>query len=280
MIEHATVELRVAEHYAQSGLEKAILEALVASGKDPDRLTPADLAPVDEFHTAGHQATVELASQLDVTPAMHLLDIGCGIGGPSRFFALERGARVTGIDLTEDYVRTAEALARRVGLADHVSYRQASALALPFNDRAFDGATMMHVGMNIEDKTALFIETRRVLKAGGFFAIYDVMRTAEGALHFPLHWAATPETSFVVGASQYRSALQAAGFDVLKERDRADSAREFFQQIKARTPESGELPPLGIHLLMKHDVPQKIANYMSGLETGVIAPIEMICRCR
>ena len=95
---------------------------------------------------------------------MHLLDIGCGIGGPSRFFATERNCRVTGIDLTEDYVRTAEALAQRVGLADRVSYRQASALALPFEAGPFDGAYMMHVGMNIEDKPALFTEVRRVLK--------------------------------------------------------------------------------------------------------------------
>ena len=83
---------------------------------------------------------------------MHLLDIGCGIGGPSRFFAEERGCRVTGIDLTDDYVRTATALAARVGLGGQVSYRQASALALPFEAARFDGAYMIHVGMNIEDK--------------------------------------------------------------------------------------------------------------------------------
>jgi ubiquinone/menaquinone biosynthesis C-methylase UbiE len=84
---------------------------------------------------------------------MHLLDIGCGIGGPSRLFAQEHGCRVTGIDVTADHVRTAEALARRVGLGARVSYRHASALALPFEPETFDGAYMMHVGMNIEDKT-------------------------------------------------------------------------------------------------------------------------------
>ena len=186
------VEERVARHYARGNLEQTILDALVASGKDLDRLEPSDLSPVDEFHTGGRQATVEFAEQMDVTPAMHLLDIGCGIGGPSRFFAAERGCRVTGIDLTDDYVRTAEALARRVGLDRRVAYRQASAFDLPFEAGTFDGAYMMHVGMNIEDKPRLFAEVRRVIKPAGVFAIYDIMRTGDGELSFPLHWAAVP----------------------------------------------------------------------------------------
>jgi SAM-dependent methyltransferase len=106
------------------------------------------------------------------------------------------------------------------GLAARVSYCQASALALPFEAGTFDGAYMMHVGMNIADKPALFAEVRRVLKPGAMFAIYDVMRTGAGELRFPLHWAATPETSFVVGAAEYRRALEAGGFSIIKERDR------------------------------------------------------------
>ena len=123
---------------------------------------------------------------------------------------------MTGIDLTEDYVRTAEALARRVGLAGRVRYRQGSALALPFARGTFDGAYMMHVGMNIEDKPALFAEARRVLKPGGVFAVYDVMRTGEGELRFPLPFAATPETSFVARPAEYRRALAAAGFEIAR----------------------------------------------------------------
>jgi ubiquinone/menaquinone biosynthesis C-methylase UbiE len=274
------IEQRVAQHYARTDLERTILDALVASGKDLDRLVPVDLAPVDEFHTGGRQATIDFAAQIDLTPDMHLLDIGCGIGGASRFFAEERGCRVTGIDLTADYVQTAEALARRVGLGARVSYRQASALALPFEPGTFDGAYMMHVGMNIEDKPALFSEARRVLKTGGVFAIYDVMRTGEGELSFPVHWAASPETSFVAGAAEYRRALEAARFEIHRERDRSGFAREFFREVQARIAEGGGPPPLGVHLLMKSDVPQKVTNVMRNLDQGLIAPVELICRAR
>jgi ubiquinone/menaquinone biosynthesis C-methylase UbiE len=276
----SAIEQRVAEHYARNDLEAAILDALVASGKDLDRLAPADLAPVDEFHTGGRQATVEFAAQIDLTPDMHLLDVGCGIGGPSRFFAAEHRCRVTGIDLTPDYVRTAEALARRVGLADRVSYRQASALALPFEPETFDGAYMMHVGMNIENKPGLFAEVRRVLKTGGVFAIYDVMLTGEGELSFPVHWAANSDTSFAAWPEDYRRALEAAGFQVRKQRDRRAFAREFFRQIATRTAEDSAPPPLGVHLLMKSDVAHKTANVIRNLEQGLIAPVELFCQAR
>ena len=276
----ADTERRVAQHYARSDLEQAILEALIASGKDIERLTPDDLSLVDEFHTGGRQATVELATQAGFGSTMHILDIGCGIGGPSRYFAVARGCRVTGIDLTEDYVHTADALAKRVGLAGRVAYRQASALSLPFEAGTFDGAYMMHVGMNIEDKQALFAEARRVLKSESLFAIYDVMRTGDGELRHPLHWATTPETSFVDGLPQYRLALDASGFEVVKESNRREFAREAFREAQARAATGTGPAPLGIHILMKTDVAQKLANVISNLERGLIAPIELICRAR
>jgi ubiquinone/menaquinone biosynthesis C-methylase UbiE len=279
-MERDLIELQVARHYAQSDLERTVLDALVASGKELDRLTASDLAPVDEFHIGGREATSALAEQMAIAPGSHLLDIGCGIGGASRFRAEAYGCRVTGVDLTEDYVRTAEALARRIGLAGRARDRQASALALPFAPGTFDGAYMMHVGMNVEDKPALFAEARRVLKPGGVFAIYDVMQTGEGELRFPLPFAASPETSFVASPAEYRRALAAAGFEIGKERDRRAFAIDFFQRVQARVAEAGGAAPLGTHLLMGTNAPQKLANVTSGLDQGLIAPIELICRVR
>lgn len=278
MSEQSETEQRVGQHYARVDLEHAILDALAASGKDIDRLTPADLSPVDEFHTGGRQATVELAGQVDFKPGMHLLDIGCGIGGPSRFFAETQNCRVTGIDLTADYVRAAAALAERVGLAGRVSYRQASALALPFEAGTFDGAYMMHVGMNIRDKARLFAEVRRVLKSASPFAIYDMMKTGEGELSFPLHWANTAQTSFVDSVAAYRRALEAGGFEVVKERNRREFARQAFGEAQARA--AAGPSPLGLHILMKTDVAQKLANVVANLERGLIAPVELVCRAR
>ncbi len=279
MADPGTIEERVAKHYAQVQLETKILDLLAADGKDIERLTLADLAPVDEFHTGGREATVAFAAELGFTPEMHILDVGCGIGGPSRYIAETYGCRVTGIDLTEEFVGTAQALARRTGLADRVDYRQASALDLPFAPGAFDGAYMMHVGMNIQDKVALFAEARRVLKDNAIFGIYDVMLTEHGEPRFPLPFAQTPETSFVATIADYRRALHEGGFVIERGRNRLEVARAFFREQAARAGEKGA-PLLGIHLLLKGEGPAMFANVVSLYEEGVLAPIELVCRAR
>src|SRR5919109_261279 len=120
-------ERQVARHYGRSGIEQAFLDALRASGKDADRLAPRDLSGADEFHLGGPAATAELARDLGLGPELHVLDVGCGVGGPARHFAAAQGCRVTGIDLTAEYVEAAEALTRRCGLAGLVSFRHGSA---------------------------------------------------------------------------------------------------------------------------------------------------------
>jgi ubiquinone/menaquinone biosynthesis C-methylase UbiE len=215
---------------------------------------------------------------MEIGAGLHLLDIGCGLGGASRYFAQQRGCRVTGLDLTDEYVRVAEALSRRVGLQDRVSYRRGSALDLPFAAASFDGAYMFHVGMNIEDKKRAFAEVRRVLKPSAVFAIYDVMREGEGELSFPVPWAASPETSFVEPAPTYRNLLEGTGFAIEKERSRREFAIEFFHQVRAQAAETGGPAPLGTHILTGASAPQKVANMIDNLQRGLVAPTEILAR--
>jgi ubiquinone/menaquinone biosynthesis C-methylase UbiE len=270
------IETIVAGHYAHGRLEAAILAGLAAAGKDPARLTVDDLAPVDEFHIGGRQATEELAAGLPLAPGLKLLDIGSGLGGAARFLAARHGCDVTGIDLTAEYVAVANTLAARVGLADRVRYVQGSALSLPFPGGSFDGATMLHVGMNVADKAALFRSVRRVLKPGGFFAIYDIMAEAAGELTYPLPWATTAAASFVEPASAYRARLAEAGFEVAPARSRRDLADAFFARMRAAA--QGGPPPLGLHLVMGEATRVKVANMIGGVEGGMIVPTEIIAR--
>ncbi|OFX04743.1 MAG: hypothetical protein A3D94_02550 [Alphaproteobacteria bacterium RIFCSPHIGHO2_12_FULL_66_14] len=274
-------EKSVSQHYTHGSLESAILGALKEAGKNPNNLVHADLAGIDEFHIGGRQSTMDLAAQIDLPHGARVLDIGCGIGGASRFFALERGWKIDGIDLTPEYVDVAGRLSRRLGLGDAVSYREASATALPFPDATFNGAYMLHVGMNIPDKKAVFTEVRRVLKPGGVFAIYDVMRESDGEFAYPVPWSSEPATNAIDTAANYTKLLTAAGFKVEKERSRRDFAMEFFRQLRERMAEvqaKGSPQPPGLPILMGASAPQKVANMMGLLQRGVISPTEIISR--
>lgn len=267
----------VRAHYRHGSLGQALLAALIAAGKDPARLAPEDLAGADEFHIGGAKATQMLASQLALTPGMHLLDVGSGLGGPARHLAKAHDCRVTGVDLSDEYVEVATDLTRRMGLTDRVSFQQGSATALPFADATFDGATLLHVGMNIADKQALCAAVHRVLRPGGCFAVYDVMRTGPGEIEYPVPWASTAATSFVETPDAYHDALTSAGFRILAEQSRAEFALGFFAALRARQGQAGA-PALGLPVIMGATAPQKIANMVKMLERGTIAPVEIIAR--
>ena len=179
----------VSDHYARSGLIDAIESGVIRMGKTIDAVTIDDLSAVDEFHIGGRKATEELMGLLGVASGDHVLDVGCGLGGPARFLADRYKSRVTGIDLTSDYVEAGNRLCEWVRLSDRVKLGWSSALSMPFQDSTFNAAYMLHVGMNIENKEGLCLEVARVLRTGSLFAVYDVMRTAGGELPFPLPWA-------------------------------------------------------------------------------------------
>jgi len=277
----ATVEPGVARHYDISGLEQRILDALADTGVDIAHLRAGDLEAVDEFHIGGIAATRELIGQMGLKPGARLLDIGSGVGGPARFAANEAGADVTGIDLTQSYVDIATSLSKRTEMADRTHFVQGSALDMPFADAGFDAAMILHVGMNLPDKKKLMGEAARVLKPGGVFAVYDVMRLKDGALTYPLPWASDESMSFVATPDDYRSAATASGFSVVAERRRGAFAVEFFAATRARMAAAqaeGKKPPPGVGLVMGEDAHTKIANVTAALEGGILAPVELLLR--
>jgi SAM-dependent methyltransferase len=269
-------EQAIADHYSQEELGRKILNALMTLGADPEHLDPDQLAAVDEFHIGGRKATVELLNQLDLHPALRVLDVGSGLGGTARYLARRHVVEVTGVDLTAEYVEVATSLTRRSGLAELVQFRQASATTLPFSDGSFDRVCMLHVGMNVADKAALFAEIRRVMVAGGRFGIYDLMRVGPGDIIYPVPWAGSPATSFVMEPQRYRELLAQAGLPVQVERDRRGFGIEALHEARARVARDG-LPALGLHLVMAPEPALKIANMLDSLERAVLAPTEMIC---
>ncbi|MFD0667478.1 class I SAM-dependent methyltransferase [Ramlibacter sp. MAHUQ-53] len=267
----------IAAHYTRSDLGSVILAALEGAGKDLGRLTPQDLAPVDEFHIRGRAATLELARAAGLDASMRVLDVGCGVGGTSRCLAREFGCSVTGLDLTDAYCRAAALLTEKVGLADRIEYRQGDATDLPFDDGAFDVVWTEHVAMNIPDKPRLYREMHRVLKPGGTLAIYDVLAGPGGPVLYPVPWARTPDTSFLVSPAELRRLVEDAGFTVTDWSDTTEAARTWFVALVEKIRNEG-LPPLGFHLLLGPDFKEMAQNQGRNLQEGRIALGQVVAR--
>jgi ubiquinone/menaquinone biosynthesis C-methylase UbiE len=258
----------VREHYSPSGLTERLKAVL---GPETQPLMPQQLAALDQFHTRGLAATADLARLVGITADMSIVDIGSGIGGPARFLAASYGCRVTGVDLSESFVEAARYLTARTGQSDRVSFQGADALDLPFDDGAFDVALLQHVAMNISDRAGLYREIRRVLKPGGRFATFDVVLNGEEP-HYPVPWARTVQTSFLLTAGATREAIEQAGFRALVSQDDTAAAKEFFAHLRASGPPP--MPNLGV--VMGPDFPQLAGNLGRSLMEGRVGVLTAV----
>jgi SAM-dependent methyltransferase len=272
------IERAVAQHYGVTDLLERIFKGLEAAGTDLNCLQPEDLAPVDEYHIGGREATAHAIDKMSLSKDQHVLDIGCGIGGTARYMAEKIGCKVTGIDLTPEYISIAKTLTDLTGLGSKVTYKVASALDMPFESKTFDAVITIHVAMNIPERATLYSEIARVMKPGATLCIYDVMKKSDESFSFPVPWAESAVTSHLTTPEEMRTLLNDAGFDVREVDDRTDFALNFFKQSLAAAADGP--PPLGIHLIIGSSAPEKLKNMQSNIENGCISVVQMIAdRC-
>ena len=254
-----------------------ILAALRGSGRDLESLTYRDLVPVSELHNRGKLATTDLARLVEVGPHHHVLDVGCGIGGPARTLAAEIGCRVTGIDISEEFCAAASALNELVGLSERIEIRQADALALPFEDQSFDIVWTQHASMNIADKQALFTEMHRVLKPDGKLALHDVMAGPTQPIHSPVPWAPDPSVSFLSTPDEVRSLALACGFRELAWHDHTQLTEEWWANMRERS--SGRKPSsLNPGLVMGSQFPVMANNMYRNIRERRVAIVQALFR--
>ena len=267
-------------HYSRGVLRARLRAALIDDGADPDHPSLDALAPYDQFHGRGLEATIEIADALAVSAADHLLDVGSGIGGPARYFANRFGCHVTGIDLTDEFCDVARELTRAAGLGARVDFTTGDALAMPFAGERFDGAYSMNVSMNIADKTALYREIHRVLKPGGWLVLSEIAKGTGDDPDFPTPWAASAKTSFLASPEATTSGLAAAGFDVVQMRSTRADALAGIARARAMV-DRGEKPPhRAVSLIHGELAAAAMANTARALADGRLEPIEVIAHRR
>lgn len=249
--------------YGRSGLMNLIDAALIKAGVDPEKPRYQDLFPFDQLHSIGIAATRDHADRAAIGPQRHLLDLGCGIGGSSRFLAGDRGCRVTGVDLSPEYVEVAQELTRRCGLDGDIEFRQADALALPFADETFDHVWCHYVTMNISDKEGLTKEVARVLKPGGQFSCIEVAQGPAGPPDFPVPWAMTAEASFLATPEEMRGAVERAGLHIVQQIDITASTLGYAKAVAERVAR-GEAVPVVHGFVMGDHFPIRVRNSSIG----------------
>ncbi len=268
---------QVEKHYASDGITARVLTALRRVHGPEVPITPDTLAPIDHFHGKGAIATEELMAVLQPRAGDHLLDIGCGIGGPARWIAAKYGCHVTGVDLTAEFCEAARELNALTGLVNRVPILHGSALSLPVPDHSFDRAYSQAALMNISDKRGAFREAFRALRPGGSLALFLAGAGSAGEPYYPLPWGTTSAISFLATPDEVDSDLVAAGFQVVFVRNTAAALAADLAPVLKQLETEG-LPPLGEHVVTGENAKEWRINVMRSLVEGRLSMIEALAR--
>lgn len=269
--------LTVEKQYFRDNLYEAILDGLRRKGISEDSVRPEDLSGVDEFHVRGMEVTRELAANAGLSAGTRVLDAGCGLGGPARYLAEQYGCLVTGVDITREYVRTAQQLSKLTGLEGRTTFIAGNVLDLPFAAGYFDAVWTQHVQMNIADKSRFYSELARVLRPGGLLVYYDIFSINHQPVHLPVPWADAPGISHLATLQEFHALLQEAGFAAPDTANQSDEAIHFFNNLLQKM-KKGNLQPVSLRLLMGDAIREKQDNLLRNLVEERITLESGICR--
>lgn len=258
----------IENHYLKEGLYEDILLRLKQQDIALDAVQRSDLAGADEFHVRGAAVSKELANSINLQ-GLDILDVGCGLGGPCRMLAEEYNCKTTGIDLSHEYIRTAKKLSELVQLKDQTTFIQGDATKLPFKDASYDVVWTQHVQMNIPDKARFYAEIQRVLKTGGHFLFYDILKVGEGVVTYPMPWASNSSYSFLFKIEEMETYLRELGLEKIQTTNQTQAGIDFFDALVARLKEQGP-PKMGLNVLMGASTQPKLMNLLSHLKSGTL----------
>jgi SAM-dependent methyltransferase len=266
---------QLTSYYDGPDLTDPVRDALREAGLDPEHLRVDDLVAMDQFHALGLAATVALAKLADVRPGERVLDLGAGIGGPSRVLAARFGAHVTAVEPTARFRRLAAQLNAATGLDGAIEIVDARGDALPFADASFHLVWTQAVLPNVADLAPLAAEVHRVLAPGGRWALAETVAGPGGDTFFPVPWADGPQESHLVAPEALRTLLERPGF----------AAEVWEVGATALAPAVAELggepqdprPPVDLGVLMP-DYDERIAGLGRNIAEQRIAPVLAVLR--
>jgi ubiquinone/menaquinone biosynthesis C-methylase UbiE len=176
----------------------------------------------------------------------HVLEVGCGSGGPAMHLARITGCRLTGIDAHEDGVATGTDLAKKTGLADRVRFQVADATArLPYDEGAFDGLICVDSMNHFLDRPAVLREWRRVLRNGRRAVFTDPVVVTGPVTKEDIALRSSVGPFLFVPPGGNDGLIEEAGFRIIHQEDCSESAARIAGRRRdARQAHRAEVVPL------------------------------------
>jgi len=235
------------------------------AGDELAALTQPQLDGIDQFHGGGAEAVDRLLPSLGLTPAMTVLDVGSGLGGPARQVARSTGCTVVGVDITQSYVDAARALTEAAGLSGRVDFICTDIARVERRD--FDAAYTMHVQMNVADKWVFFSGIASRLRPGARLATFEVCRSGPDNPVFPAPWSIDGTDSFLATPDDLLTTIQDSGFATVEWVDETGWILDWFQGLGVRLTSGGTAATLPGLLT---DGPTRMMNFAGALSDGLL----------
>ena len=132
-----------------------------------------EISGIEILHPGGYALTKRTAELCEMRLNLRVLDVSSGRGTQSIFYAQNFGVNVTGLDISEEMIKTATSRAISSGLSDKVKFVLGDSQNLPFEDNTFD-VVINECAVGIpDDSQKVLNEMLRVVKPGGAVAIHE-----------------------------------------------------------------------------------------------------------
>jgi len=229
-----------------------------------------DFAGIDQLHLGGIPATQELIAWLP-TEAKQGLDIGCGLGGTSRYLAQQHGCCMIGLDLNAEYIQAARLLNQSLAPPPDCSFVVGNSLSLPFAAASFDFIVSQHATMNIAPKAELLAGLYAALKPSGQLLLHEVMLATgvtAAEVSYPTPWAQELGHSHLIQWSIFVDIAQSSGFKLHKFADNTATALAWIKQARQHKSLSAFSSPFTSQLALGAKAGVMSANVLANIQQG------------
>lgn len=273
----------------------------------PDGPTVYQLAPIDQLHVGGINASKQilqtlkqLAEQLsqpsvnspegEQNKKVGVLEIGCGLGGLMRLAQVELSEDVqfTGIDICPQFTELNQRISALCPQLNVPNVFTADACDLPFEENTFDIVVFQHSLLNIPDHQRALAECERVLRPHGMIVLHEVIAGANPEkMRYPVPWARDESTSHLLNQQQLTNLFNEKGVGVIKFTDLTPQALAWRQrqcekekELSNKQTTKAATPPLSPKMILGEEFHTMGSNIVANLSTDSVRVIEVVAAVR